>query len=211
MRRSSRCWRPATVITYNGEIYNYLELRDELATGWHFRSTSDTECILAAYERYGDRLPRPPARHVRFRDLGRPPQARCSARATASASSRSTTRSVGRSVCLCLRGKGAAAVPAGDRNRPGGARRIPDVPIHDRRSDPVRGRQAAAAGPCADRRERRRSRSGATGTSATRSISTTTRAISSAASSSCSTTPSRCICAATCRSAPMFRAASIRA
>jgi asparagine synthase (glutamine-hydrolysing) len=40
------------VITYNGEIYNYLELRAELAGGWGFCSSSDTECILAAYDRY---------------------------------------------------------------------------------------------------------------------------------------------------------------
>jgi asparagine synthase (glutamine-hydrolysing) len=42
------------VITYNGEIYNYLELRAELAVGWGFRSNSDTECLLAAYERSGE-------------------------------------------------------------------------------------------------------------------------------------------------------------
>jgi asparagine synthase (glutamine-hydrolysing) len=41
-----------TVITYNGEIYNYLELRTTLSAGWKFRSASDTECILAAYDRY---------------------------------------------------------------------------------------------------------------------------------------------------------------
>src|SRR6266478_3506714 len=41
-----------TVITYNGEVYNYLELRAELSSSWDFRSTSDTECILAAYDRY---------------------------------------------------------------------------------------------------------------------------------------------------------------
>ncbi len=40
-------------ITYNGEVYNYRELRRELAAGWRFRSNSDTECILAAYARYG--------------------------------------------------------------------------------------------------------------------------------------------------------------
>ncbi|MBV8132699.1 MAG: asparagine synthase (glutamine-hydrolyzing) [Alphaproteobacteria bacterium] len=42
-----------TAITYNGEIYNYLELREALGDGWCFHSTSDTECILAAYDRYG--------------------------------------------------------------------------------------------------------------------------------------------------------------
>jgi asparagine synthase (glutamine-hydrolysing) len=41
-----------TVITYNGEVYNYLELRGELSGSWDFRSSSDTECILAAYDRY---------------------------------------------------------------------------------------------------------------------------------------------------------------
>ena len=41
------------VITYNGEIYNYLELQAELQSGWKFRSNSDTETILAAYAKWG--------------------------------------------------------------------------------------------------------------------------------------------------------------
>src|SRR5262249_2695235 len=42
-----------TCITYNGEIYNYIELRAELDADWTFRTTSDTEVILAAYRRWG--------------------------------------------------------------------------------------------------------------------------------------------------------------
>lgn len=42
-----------TAIAFNGEIYNYIELRDELRDKWPFRTLSDTETILAAYDRYG--------------------------------------------------------------------------------------------------------------------------------------------------------------
>jgi asparagine synthase (glutamine-hydrolysing) len=39
-------------ITYNGEVYNYLELRRELGEK-QFRTTSDTEVVLRAYRRWG--------------------------------------------------------------------------------------------------------------------------------------------------------------
>lgn len=41
-------------LVFNGEIYNYLELRDELAAAGHrFRSRTDSEVILQAYLRWG--------------------------------------------------------------------------------------------------------------------------------------------------------------
>lgn len=44
-------------ITFNGEIYNFLELRKQLSgLGYGFRSTSDTEVILAAYQQWGQNM-----------------------------------------------------------------------------------------------------------------------------------------------------------
>lgn len=45
-------------ITFNGEIYNYRELKEALeAKGYIFSTNSDTEVILKAYQEYGDTCP----------------------------------------------------------------------------------------------------------------------------------------------------------
>lgn len=52
------------ILSYNGELYNYRELRAELqSSGVSFRSTSDTEVVLQAWRRWG------PGALVRFRGM----------------------------------------------------------------------------------------------------------------------------------------------
>ena len=45
---------PRYQITYNGEVYNFLEIRAELmAKGYRFKSDTDTEVVVAAYAAWG--------------------------------------------------------------------------------------------------------------------------------------------------------------
>ena len=49
MSSDGRYW-----ITYNGEIYNFLEIKDQLLQLGHiFYSNTDTEVILNAYKEWG--------------------------------------------------------------------------------------------------------------------------------------------------------------
>ncbi len=44
-------------ITFNGEIFNFLELRAELENkGHHFNSNTDTEVVIHGYEQWGDKV-----------------------------------------------------------------------------------------------------------------------------------------------------------
>jgi asparagine synthase (glutamine-hydrolysing) len=41
------------VIIFNGEIYNHLEIREQIKNEFYFKSTSDTETVLYAFIKYG--------------------------------------------------------------------------------------------------------------------------------------------------------------
>lgn len=47
-------YQDKSVITFNGEIYNYIEIKEQLiALHYHFCTHTDTEVILAAYDAWG--------------------------------------------------------------------------------------------------------------------------------------------------------------
>lgn len=49
------CEKNRYIIVYNGEIYNYKEIRQELEQcGYKFETSSDTEVVLASYDKWGN-------------------------------------------------------------------------------------------------------------------------------------------------------------
>jgi len=45
--------RDGVLLSFNGEIYNHKALRQELSSAFHFESDSDSEVLLAAYQKWG--------------------------------------------------------------------------------------------------------------------------------------------------------------
>ena len=130
-------------ITYNGEVYNYPELRTEL--GGSFRTGCDTEVVLRAHNRWGaeslDRL-----RGMFAYALWDEPEHELLCARDRFGIKPFYYAQVGDVLLLRLGGKGATSLPSGHPNRRGGPSRLPDVPALPRGQDPLRGSARAASG-----------------------------------------------------------------
>ena len=135
-------------ITYNGEVYNYLEVRRELESeGFRFRSQTDTEVILKAYERWGTDCLRRFIGMFAFAiwDSRRRVALRRARPARHQALLLSVER---RRVRLRLRAQGAPLPPrVRRRDRPRRARPVPAVPVRAEPALHLPRRLEASAGP----------------------------------------------------------------
>ena len=187
-------------LTFNGEIYNYLELRDDLGRN-SFATKSDTEVILHAYRNGASSMPASSARHVRLRPLGRE-----------SAEALLRPRSLRHQAVLLHAGQKdrlyfASEVkallpflPSIETDR-GGLKEYLSFQFCFQGKTLFNGVARIAARPLSVRRHGRVGSRNAIGKSTTTSISTTRRAISVRDSWSFSTIRSSCTSGPTCRSA----------
>ena len=139
--------RAGLAIAWNGCIYNYQELRDELiGHGYRFFSHSDTEVLLKAYHRWGDRF----VDHLWACSPSRSSSATaagCCSAATGSASSRCTsTEDADRRPLRLLAARAAGRRWRRHPHRPGRAAPLPDLPLGGAAAahDPARRHQGAA-------------------------------------------------------------------
>ena len=148
----------SVVIVFNGEIYNFPELRPELqALGHVFRNRCDTEAIIHAWESWGPDCLQAAERHVRLRAVG-PQAADPVPRARPARQEAAVLRSHdGRRAGVRLRARGAdhgAGSEAADQ--PGGGRRFLRPRLRARPALDLRRHPQAAAGalPAAARKTR---------------------------------------------------------
>ena len=143
-------------ITYNGEIYNYLELRPRARRG-HVPDHVGHRGRASRLSPLGAGLRRAAARHVRLRDLGRGRGAAL-LRARPVRHQAFRLRAARRRLLRRLGGEGTAPLPAGDRDGPRGAQGLSRLSVLPRRQDALQRRARAPARPHAHDPERRRAR-----------------------------------------------------
>ena len=118
-RRASSRWRPRTarlVVTFNGEIYNYIELREELtAHGHRFRTRPTPKSCCTATAQWGTGLPARLRGMFAFAHRRSRPAASCSRRAIGSARSRCSTREDAKRCGVRVRAEGARRAPVARR------------------------------------------------------------------------------------------------
>ena len=196
-------------VTYNGEIYNYIELRGLLGKD-RFTTTSDTEVILRAYRQWGEGCLERLRGMFAFALWDEETQTLFAARDRFGIKPLYYTVVDG---VLYFASEVKALLPflPEGRDRPRRARRLPDVPVPARRQDALRGHPGAPARPLPARAQRHGRDAALLGGLLRAGLRPHRPTSTSAARRSCSPTRSRSTCARTSRSAPTSAAASTRA
>ena len=119
----------------NGEIYNYRELRDELASARPpFRTSSDTEVLINGYRQWGTRPAAEAARHVRVRDRRPRRRSNCCSRAIGSARSRCCISTIADGTTFASELTPLSRVARTREIDPSRARPLPDAELRARRT-----------------------------------------------------------------------------